>query len=147
MCKNMYRALETRVDTILNGRRLGAAGPWGLPTYRGGAQTRVYFVRQPTRLPYIDHVALIFDAPRGERRDVHVADHGPATGNLFNDLWVSDLKVTRLPGLYDVTIDDVREFEAGLTTRYVPFLRDCRHHVMDVLDFCYPTTTTTSARK
>ena len=133
----MYRALETRVDKILSGRRLGAAGPCGLPTFRGG-HTRVYLVRQPTRLPFVDHVALIFDAPRGERRDVHLAVLGPATGNLFNDLWVSDLTVTRLPGLRHVTIDDVREFEAGLTTRYVPFVRDCRHHVMDVLDFCYP---------
>jgi hypothetical protein len=133
----LYRALEARVDRILSGRHLGAAGPWGLPTFRGG-HTRVYLVRQPTRLPGIDHVALLFDAPRGERREVHVADHGPATGNLFNDLWVSRLEVTRLPGLRDTTIDDVREFEAGLTARYVPFLRDCRHHVMDVLDFCYP---------
>lgn len=134
----LYRALEARVEKILSGRRLGPAGPCGLPTYRGGGHTRVYLVRQPTRLPGIDHVALLFDAPRGERREVHVADHGPRTGNLLNDLWVSELRITRLPGLRDTSIDDVRAFEAGLTTAYVPFLRDCRHHVMDVLEYCYP---------
>ncbi len=131
----LYKTLETRVAEITSGasRRLSSGG--ACPLSRGGL-LRVYLIRQPTRLPAIDHVALLFDAPRGARRDVHIADHGPSTGNLINDIWVSRLTVTGLPPVAR-TIDEVREFESRLPTEYVPLVRDCRHHVLDVLDWLY----------
>lgn len=128
----LYSKLEHRVERILT--RYGP--PTACPVQRA-RRLGVYLIRQPTKLPCIDHVALLFDVPRGPRREVHMSDHGPRTGTLINEVWTSPgLQFTKLP-YADRTMEEVKAFEAEMPLEYIPFVHDCRHHVLDLLDFCY----------
>jgi len=35
------------------------------------------------------------------------------------------------------TIENIAEFEARLPTKYIIGIRDCRHHVLDLLHYLY----------
>lgn len=112
-----------------------------IATYQGlegRGRTRVYVVQQPI-FPGLWHYAVLADAPRGTRRQTHVADHGPVRGNLVNDIWGGEVVLHRMPST-SRTVDEIAEFSDGLPAAYWLFLRDCRHHTADVLDFIYGET-------
>lgn len=128
----LYSKIEHRVERILKIH----GPPTACPVYRA-RRLGVYLIRQPTKLPCVDHVALLFDVPQGPRREVHVSDHGPSTGTLVNDIWTSPgLHFTKLPYIQK-TMQEVKDFEAQMPFEYIPFVHDCRHHVLDLLNFCY----------
>jgi hypothetical protein len=106
-----------------------------------GARTRVYVVQQPIlRVPGLWHYAVLADAPRGTRRRTHVADHGPVRGNLANDIWENEFVLHKMPPT-SKTVDEIADFSDALPSAYWLFLRDCRHHTSDVLDFIYGVET------
>lgn len=100
-----------------------------------GARTRVYVVQQRI-FPGLWHYAVLADAPRGTRRQTHVADHGPVRGNLVNDIWEGEVVLHKMPST-SRTVDEIADFSDALPSAYWLFLRDCRHHTADVLDFIY----------
>ena len=82
------------------------------------------------------HVALLGEDRRsGARR---VFEHGPIRTNRCDarECRLSDAVLMPLPPV-GVTIDDILAFEDTLPKRYIPGVRDCRHHVRDLMAWCY----------
>jgi hypothetical protein len=103
--------------------------------------TNLYLVQQQLvvidrKLP-IYHIALLGeDTVTGARR---VFEHGPirtAADSNKDAQTIQNAIVSPLPAV-EYTIDDIAEFEKTLPTQYIIGRRDCRHHVRDLLTWCY----------
>lgn len=106
-----------------------------------GTTTQLVFVRQRLVLPVtkhvlpLHHVALI--AEDGTRR--HILEHGPyrAQGNQStDDLPALGVLYMPLPSV-DLTLEEILAYEDTLPRTYIVGVRDCRHHVRDLLKFVY----------
>ena len=102
-----------------------------------GHATSITLIQQPVCFvknvcpPMVYHVALLGEA-EGDRR---IFEHGPVRYDVARAVGDSDVLVA-LPSVRR-TLDDIAAFEATLPTQYVIGVRDCRHHVLDLLDFLY----------
>jgi hypothetical protein len=101
-----------------------------------GTTTRVTLLQQPVCLarvcpPMVYHVGLIGDSG-GTRR---IFEHGPVKYDASREMCDRTL-VIPLPSVNN-TLEDIIEFEKTLPARYVIGIRDCRHHVLDLLDYLY----------
>lgn len=126
-------------------RRVDSAHRLARPTT--APSTHLYLVQQQLvvidrKLP-IYHVALLGeDAVTGSRR---VFEHGPLRVVDSNKdaclrdqrrCTIEDAIVSPLPAV-EYTIDEIAEYEKTLPTQYIIGRRDCRHHVRDLLTWCY----------
>jgi len=81
--------------------------------------------------PPLYHVGLVII----EKDLSYISEHGPIRYDPYRS-WDHNSVTIELPGVHN-TIRDVQEFEAGLPLNYIVGIRDCRHHVLDVLDYLY----------
>ena len=100
-----------------------------------GATTQVSLIQQRVCLvkvcpPRIYHVGLLA-AQHNEHR---IFEHGPVTYDPLRDL--SDTVFIPLPPVRN-TLEDIAAFERTLPKTYVLGARDCRHHVLDLLEYLY----------
>jgi hypothetical protein len=101
------------------------------------APTNICLLQQRLRLPGpvpLYHVGLLGeDVHTGERR---LFEHGPEdwVGNRF--AIQDDVVCTPLPPVYRA-LDDISEYANTLPQAYILGIRDCRHHVADILKWCY----------
>jgi hypothetical protein len=109
-----------------------------------GTSTCVQLVRQQICIgrvcPPVYHVALLAQQPGGV---AHVFEHGPVTsaevsaeGSATSTQPQFQTIVVPLPTVWN-SIDDILAFEATLPRTYIVGFRDCRHHVLDLLDYLY----------
>jgi hypothetical protein len=126
----MYRVLYGEIirrTQAIEGRRTGVGSP----------NTHVFLIHQhlviaERRVP-VYHVALLGECmTTGARR---VYEHGPVATRT-NTGAIGDAVLTQLPPVVH-TLDDIATFEATLPKTYLLGIRDCRHHVRDLLSWCY----------
>lgn len=102
-------------------------------------RTSLFLVQQPLQLPVrvpLYHVAVL-GVDRFGRREVF--EHGPWRARMEHAGYSADdaaTVLTRLPGV-ETSLDAILEYEATLPRRYILGVRDCRHHVSDLLKWCY----------
>lgn len=100
--------------------------------------TNLYMVQQhllDRKVP-LYHVALLGEDRRtGAKR---LFEHGPIRTNhcMLDQCELENAVLAPLPPVA-YTIDDIRDFESTLPTRYILGVRDCRHHVRDLMAWCY----------
>lgn len=99
-----------------------------------GTSTHVQLIRQRVCLgrvcPPIYHVGLLVDSGTGR----HIFEHGPIAYDQRRDIDFS--LVVPLPTVWN-SIGDILDFEDTLPKHYIVGVRDCRHHVLDLLDYLY----------
>lgn len=120
----------------------------------GFGHTRVRFVSRS--LPKVDprfarHVFLEFQrgAPPSKRRPsndgtrIYISEHCPKWDNSREDEhlrsqfeWKEELSL-QLPNI-PYGMREIVSYDEHLPDHYVLGFRDCRHHVVDMLRFCYP---------
>ena len=93
-------------------------------------QQRIDVLRMPAPLY---HVGLVV----AQKDEHYIFEHGPIRYDPRRE-WEGSL-VIPLPGVHN-TIRDIQEFEHTLPDKYIVGLRDCRHHVLDLLEYLYPET-------
>jgi hypothetical protein len=77
-------------------------------------------------------------------KQVYVSEHNPvwarSSNNCNNNMpqtqWKDEISI-QLPNVSH-DMHEIIEHERGFSRMYVPGMRDCRHHVSDMLSFCYP---------
>lgn len=113
--------------------------------------TRVRFVSRALRNKndnIFRHVFLEFQRGVPAKRHntstsrVYVAEHAPSWATIMeqNSLfdWKDELSI-QLPNIpYGFT--EIIQHDKDLSPVYLLGIRDCRHHVQDMLHFCYPLT-------
>ena len=83
--------------------------------------------------PGIYHVGLLGASLEQER----IFEHGPVTLQARPHFVKNDTIFVPLPSV-DRSLDDILEFQESLPKKYVVGIRDCRHHVLDLLEYLYP---------
>lgn len=83
--------------------------------------------------PLIYHVAI------HAQEDIKhkIFEHGPVEYDRFRG-FDGDTFVVDLPSVHN-SLDDISAFELTLADAYIVGVRDCRHHVLDLLDYLYPS--------
>jgi hypothetical protein len=81
--------------------------------------------------PPLFHVGLVII----EKETWYISEHGPIRYDPYRSFKHNSVTI-ELPSVHN-TIADVQEFELLLPTKYIMGIRDCRHHVLDVLDYLY----------
>ena len=114
-------------------KKIETARPTGTATKVSLLQQRVCLVKVCP--PMIYHVGLLACESGSERRLIF--EHGPVAYDAARDL--SDTVFIPLPPV-DNTLEDIAAFERTLPKKYVLGARDCRHHVLDLLDYLYGVT-------
>lgn len=123
---------------VISRARRATAAP-----HRG--DTRITLLR--SRLPGLPiyHVALLAEkaetAETAEKAEIHVMEHGPVRLRNNVESSISLLpdyeRVLELPSV-PFEIHELQALEAVLPKIYLLGVRDCRHHVIDILDALYP---------
>ena len=88
--------------------------------------------------PGMYHVGLLARSDQGATR-TRVLEHGPVKydASRFELDQITDPTIfVPLPSVHN-TLDDIAAFEASLPTKYIIGIRDCRHHVLDLLNYLY----------
>jgi len=83
--------------------------------------------------PPLYHVGLVIM----EKDLSYIAEHGPIRYDPYR-AWDHNSVTVTLPSVHN-TIADVCAFETTLPKQYLVGVRDCRHHVLDLLDYLYFT--------
>lgn len=112
-------------------RQVQGAKQTGSATHVMLVQQRVCLVRQRVCPPLIYHVGLVV-ADRNGRH--HLLEHGPVKYDPLRPL--ESCYAAALPSVRN-SIDEIIEFERSLPTEYILGIRDCRHHVLDILEYLY----------
>jgi len=102
-----------------------------------GTVTRVTLLQQPVCLarvcpPMIYHVGIL--GFNGDER--RIFEHGPVKYDMHRPMCDNTVLI-ELPYVHN-SLDDIAAFELTLPTTYVVGYRDCRHHVLDLLEYLYP---------
>lgn len=79
------------------------------------------------------HVGLLAE----NEGNVIVLEHGPINARLPAAQPLE--RVMQLPGV-ELSLQELLDYQDTLPKHYLIGVRDCRHHVIDVLNFCYPLT-------
>lgn len=99
-----------------------------------GTSTHIQLIRQRVCLgpvcPPIYHLGLIAD----NGSEWYIFEHGPVQYDRLRTL--ESTTQIPLPTVWN-SIDDIRAFETTLPRQYLVGIRDCRHHVLDLLDYLY----------
>lgn len=95
-----------------------------------GTTSKVALIQQRINRTPLYHVGLYVE----ERGFAKIFEHGPVHYDRFREV---DGVIVPLPHIKH-SIRALEEFEATLPTEYIPGIRDCRHHVLDILQFIYP---------
>lgn len=96
------------------------------------------------------HVYLEFQQKNRSKRQknpwkharVYISEHNPSWARNSNDdngvhyCWKDEISI-HLPNVAH-DMNDIIDHEQGLPGVYMLGVRDCRHHVSDMLSFCYP---------
>jgi hypothetical protein len=91
-------------------------------------QQRILVASRPT--PAV-HVGLVIrDLRTGDQRLFH---HG---ADVLRSLYTLDTPTLTPMPLTPYTLDEIKAYEATLPRYYVLGIRDCRHHVRDLLRWC-----------
>lgn len=89
------------------------------------------------------HVFLEFDL----HKTLYVSEHNPSWARSSTEsvstCWKDEISI-RLPNTHR-TLDELVDYENKLPNMYMLGVRDCRHHVSDMLCFCYPDVLSKSA--
>jgi hypothetical protein len=101
-----------------------------------GSTTKITLLQQPVCVarvcpPMVYHVGLI--GITGDDR--RIFEHGPIKYDQTRPMCDRTLLIP-LPSVRN-TLDDISAFEAMLSPQYIVGIRDCRHHVLDLLDYLY----------
>jgi len=101
-----------------------------------GEKTRVTLVQQPVCLarvcpPMIYHVGLL-GVTGNDRR---LFEHGPVKYDGSREMCDKTVLIP-LPSVWN-SLDEISEFESMLSSKYIVGIRDCRHHVLDLLGYLY----------
>jgi hypothetical protein len=94
-----------------------------------GNTSRVTLLQQRINSTPLYHVGLYVE----ERGFSKIFEHGPIQYDRFRDL---DGIIVPLPHVQH-TIRQLEDFEHTLPKEYIVGVRDCRHHVLDLLTFLY----------
>lgn len=94
-----------------------------------GTTSRVTLLQQRINSTPLFHVGLYVE----ERGFSKIFEHGPIQYDRFRE--VDGISVP-LPHVKH-SIRQLEEFEASLPKEYLIGVRDCRHHVLDLLTFLY----------
>ena len=89
--------------------------------------------RMCASFPGVYHIAVLAEC--AESGATVLLEHGPAVYDPRRELEPGTVRIA-LPGVRD-TLEELLAFEATLPTRYLPGVRDCRHHVLDILAHVY----------
>jgi hypothetical protein len=82
--------------------------------------------------PRVYHVGI-----RVHERDVHrIFEHGPIAYDPTREIDPATNIIIPLPSV-ERSIEDIMSFESTLPSTYLVGIRDCRHHVLDLLDYLY----------
>lgn len=95
-----------------------------------GTTSRVTLIQQRIERTPVYHVGLVVE----ERGYSKIFEHGPVQYDRFRDL---DGILVPLPSIKH-TIREIEDFESTLPREYILGIRDCRHHVLDLLRYVYP---------
>lgn len=99
-----------------------------------GNVSRVVLIQQRIAVmrfePPLYHVGLVVM----ERDDSYIFEHGPVKYDPYRE-WSESIAIP-LPSVHQ-TIRDIQHYESTLPEKYIVGIRDCRHHVIDLLDFLY----------
>lgn len=112
-------------------QRVQAARPTGTTTRVTLVQQRVCIAKVCP--PMIYHVGLLAEATDEDAK--RLFEHGPITYDPFRSL-AEDTITVPLPPVKE-SIHDILAFEQTLSKTYVVGIRDCRHHVLDLLEYLY----------
>lgn len=99
-----------------------------------GVTTSIKLLQQPVCLvrvcpPMIYHVGLV-GTEAGTQK---IFEHGPVRYNPHRSLGL----LIALPSVWN-SLEEIAEFEKTLPPGYLLGYRDCRHHVLDLLEYLYP---------
>jgi len=97
---------------------------------RTGTTSRVMLIQQRIQPTPVYHVGLLVE----ERGYSKIFEHGPVQYDRFRDV---DGIIVPLPPIRQ-SIREIEDFESTLPTEYLLGIRDCRHHVLDLLHYIYP---------
>lgn len=71
---------------------------------------------------------------------LYVAEHAPGISYAIEDKlkfkWKEEISI-QLPNVSH-TLSDIIGFDESVSNMYVPGINDCRHHVSNMLQLCYP---------
>jgi hypothetical protein len=113
--------------------KIQGARPTGTATNVSLFQQRVCVPVINVCAPRIYHVGLLAESESQKC----IFEHGPVTYDISRTLLHKDDTIfIALPSVRH-TLEELIEFEKTLPHKYVVGLRDCRHHVLDILDFLY----------
>lgn len=101
-----------------------------------GSMTKITLLQQPVCVarvcpPMVYHVGLI-GITGNDRR---LFEHGPVKYDGSREMCDRTLLIP-LPSVWN-TLDDISEFEATLSPQYLVGIRDCRHHVLELMKYLY----------
>ena len=82
--------------------------------------------------PMMYHVGILAVSEGGQR----IFEHGPVAFDSARDLVKENTIFIPLPSVAN-SLEDLEQFQATLPKKYVMGVRDCRHHVVDILDYLY----------
>lgn len=82
--------------------------------------------------PRVYHVGLVVC----EADQCTIFEHGPIQSDPSRAIDLTTSIIVPLPSVKN-TLQDVRTFEKTLPTKYIVGIRDCRHHVLDLLEYLY----------
>lgn len=112
-------------------RKVSLAKPTGTRTHLKLLQQRIC-IAGGVCPPLLYHVAL-----HGESDDAYrIFEHGPVRYDPYRTYDEFDTLVLDLPPVRN-SLEDISAFEATLPSGYLIGVRDCRHHVLDLLDYLY----------
>ena len=112
---------------------------------------RVRFVSRSLRERqdrYFKHVFLEFQEGTPLRKNnlectdftLYVAEHAPAISYALEDItnikWKEEISI-QLPNVSH-DLEEIVHFDETVSGMYVPGVNDCRHHVTNMLQLCYP---------
>lgn len=112
--------------------------------------TRVRFVSRNLRKKNINlrHVFLEFQRGIPNKRNnssysrMYISEHAPFWSTILEERqeglfdWEEEISI-QLPNIpYGMT--EIMAYDKNLPQTYMLGIRDCRHHVCDMLSFCYP---------
>ena len=124
---NIYKFVDTEIARILNKQ---------IHQTPNKKNTRVVFKSKCNKYnKNFKHVYLEFID-----NDCHyTCEKSPTWKNDSAKLLFTQDDITiELPNII-LSIDDIKYFESQQNNNYILGINDCRHHVCNLLDFCYPS--------
>lgn len=107
-----------------------------LKTKQTGTVSRVALIQQQIRIfnfqPNFYHVGLVIEDAQTQKK--RIFEHGPIAYDPHREY--PDAIIVPLPSV-ELSIDDISAYHRSLPETYIIGVRDCRHHVIDLLTYLY----------